>query len=63
MNANTAIAQNATALNAEAIRAAESVIIDSLLQTMDARGDVEMLPGLPGAKRADEEVMLIGFPY
>ena len=30
---------------------------------MDARGHVEMLPGLPGSKRPDEEVMLIGFPF
>ena len=49
--------------NFDAMRAAESVIIDTLLQTMDARGHVEMLPGLPGSKRPDEEVMLIGFPY
>lgn len=49
--------------NLEAVKAAEIVIIDSLLQTMDARGDVEMLPGLPGAKRPDEEVMLVGFPF
>ena len=58
MNANLA-----AAANVEAVRAAEIVIIDSLLQTMDARGDVEMLPGLPGSKRPDEEVMLIGFPF
>lgn len=49
--------------NLDAMRAAESVIIDTLLQTMDARGHVEMLPGLPGSKRPDEEVMLIGFPF
>jgi len=49
--------------NLDAMRAAESVIIDALLQTMDARGHVEMLPGLPGSKRPDEEVMLIGFPF
>jgi len=53
----------ATCHNLDAVRAAETVIIDSLLQTMDSRGDVEMLPGLPGAKRPDEEVMLVGFPF
>ena len=49
--------------NLDAVRAAEIVIIDSLLRTMETRGHVEMLPGLPGAKRPDEEVMLVGFPF
>jgi hypothetical protein len=49
--------------NLNQVRAADSAIIQALLIKMEERGAVEILPGLPGAKRPDEEIVLVGFPF
>lgn len=43
--------------------AAQVAILRYLEETTERRGAIERLPGLPGAKRAEEEVMLVGFPF
>ncbi len=45
------------------VAAVQAAILRYLEDTTERRGAIERLPGLPGAKRADEEVMLVGFPF
>ncbi len=45
------------------VAAVQAAILRYLEETTERRGTIERLPGLPGAKRADEEVMLVGFPF
>lgn len=49
--------------NLDQARAADLAILEVLMSKMEERGDVEMLPGLPGAKRPDEEIVLTGLPF
>lgn len=49
--------------NLDQVRAADSAIIQALLIKMEERGAVEILPGLPGSKRPDEEIVLVGLPF
>lgn len=45
------------------VAAVQAAILRYLEDTTERRGAIERLPGLPGAKRAEEEVMLVGFPF
>ncbi len=51
------------AINHLPVAAVQMAILHYLEETTERRGTVERLPGLPGAKRPDEEVMLVGFPF
>ena len=43
--------------------AVQAAILRYLEDTTERRGAIERLPGLPGAKRSEEEVMMVGFPF
>jgi hypothetical protein len=45
------------------VAAVQCAILRYLEETTERRGAIERLPGLPGAKRPDEEVVLVGFPF